>query len=825
MAISLLIHGIYRHALRSCAINTYTQLLIFTLAIWLGGLQVMLASSVDLQFLEERDTIDPSGRLEFKVNGLKYKDKALYGRAPTIRLIKAADDRPGLWAYGLLFDSEGKEETWSLVRYFSSDGYTFSSPQILYTESGSDWLTASSMAFNQKTGDYLLLRHRSRREQDFGFSKWAYSSTDGIHWKRLAEKPVYYDHDSMSLIWDPATEQYIALQTTYENRPKPIPDNLGNNVRRVLSIRKSTDGISWEPSAIVGFPNKPLFRLDEQSLIRPNENDPPDMEFYHMQAFAYGDRYAAFVLNYAPSPAIVNPVTAIPGHGVFLSAEWWLSDDGINWRRPYQGQNVLGELTTTLTHAPIVTNQEMSFLVGGFRYSIDRNRLAGVFTQSNGAFSTSRFAMPETPLLLNATAKSLEPPVVIGRFLPHQQAYIIAELQDESGQVIPGYEREKMVLQNVDSLALPLHWEGKDGTELAGQTVRLRFYFRDATIYGVRSAAAWIASPQNGATLTDVTQIQIGIADLASNVRVALDGKVLYEGRGKPGKLTIQPAELDGGTHNLVLTAVDTKGQIDQETVEFHVAHARLVFTHSTVQELSDEVRLQVEPLISQDELKLISISLIPTNEGIQRNQVDIYTGTTLPEIVRFDTREIADGSYNLILRTETQHETSSFMSYQVTIRNWDVFVDTILPPVNISWYGTVDRIKTYAKSTGWQYDTGTPELFFSDTTRIKQSGAAIEFLTWKQPGLRSLSLTAYTRTTDLKSALTVSVSLDDKNWHEVAFAVDTEASNAVWSKVIVNGVVPGEIAAGYLRFTLNEKGADTIQLGQLELRSTRSDN
>eukprot|EP01046_Picozoa_sp_COSAG06_P059571 COSAG06_NODE_12365_length_1390_cov_1.780015_2_plen_73_part_00 len=58
-------------------------------------------------------------------------------------------------------------------------------------------------------------------------------------------------------------------------------------------------------------------------------------------------------------------------------------------------------------------------------------------------------------------------------------------LHDESGTVMPGYEKEACVFTHVDETRLSLSWGGKTGTDLAGQDVFLRVYYRDATIFAV----------------------------------------------------------------------------------------------------------------------------------------------------------------------------------------------------------------------------------------------------------------------------------------------------------------------------------------------------
>ena len=61
----------------------------------------------------------------------------------------------------------------------------------------------------------------------------------------------------------------------------------------------------------------------------------------------------------------------------------------------------------------------------------------------------------------------------------------MVEILDENGRVITGFEKEKCIIQDKDDLRIPLAWEKRTTSELAEQTVRLRFYFRDATIYSI----------------------------------------------------------------------------------------------------------------------------------------------------------------------------------------------------------------------------------------------------------------------------------------------------------------------------------------------------
>ena len=132
-------------------------------------------------------------------------------------------------------------------------------------------------------------------------------------------------------------------------------------------------------------------------------------------------------------------------------------------------------------------------------------RLGGLTAPANAVFSTKVFAWPASGAVwLNAnsswwnhsTPGAIQP---LAHCDQGCQAYILAELIDAaSGATIPGYEKEKCILRNVEGSKLPLHWkqghdeddaESTGPAQLAalqphvGQEVRLRLYFRAAIVY------------------------------------------------------------------------------------------------------------------------------------------------------------------------------------------------------------------------------------------------------------------------------------------------------------------------------------------------------
>jgi len=127
--------------------------------------------------------------------------------------------------------------------------------------------------------------------------------------------------------------------------------------------------------------------------------------------------------------------------------------------------------------APMWFGREMLFWLAGQVCGLPEFRLAAIGSRSNAEFSSAAFSMPGKTLLLNASVPSGH-----GLF---RQAYVQVELHDESNQVIPGYERDKCLLQSIDDTRIPLRWGDKTGKELTGKKVSLRFHLRSARIYAL----------------------------------------------------------------------------------------------------------------------------------------------------------------------------------------------------------------------------------------------------------------------------------------------------------------------------------------------------
>ena len=88
---------------------------------------------------------------------------------------------------------------------------------------------------------------------------------------------------------------------------------------------------------------------------------------------------------------------------------------------------------------------------------------------------------PAGALLLNAAVPSPQ------RTFAREQAYVMVAILDERGNAIPGFEAEKCLIRDRDQRDIPLTWGDASARQLAGTTIRLRFYLRSANIYAVNA--------------------------------------------------------------------------------------------------------------------------------------------------------------------------------------------------------------------------------------------------------------------------------------------------------------------------------------------------
>ena len=441
-----------------------------------------------LTFAEPNDVSDIWGKPTFDANGLKLLCAA-QGLPPRLAALAAVPLADGSYSiYGQLTHADG---SWRLYRARTVDGLSYSEAAEVHAcgakaPSGKDWLGHATMSCGARDGRLLLFKW----SRGAGcHAMWAFESTDGSDWSCCTNEPLFEDHDSNTVFWDDATRQFIDYQATYMRANKPFEDNIGTGRRRVMFLRTSPDGICWSPDDSVQGTAR---LIPEKYLISPDGEDPEELEFYRFFVFRQDGRYVGMQLNYAASPGVANTRYRTTKHGPQLGCEWWLSNDGFSWRRPFRNVSASGEAEGLIRHEPMRLAHDLVWTDGGRVYALPRERLFCIRSLSNAAFTTKPFDVPSSPVAINA---EFGHDGVSGRGM-RGQGSILIEVLGERGDVLENFDREGCVLHDLDTPAQQsecdryggpvLTWHGRPLAELAGRKVRLRVYFRDARIYDIR---------------------------------------------------------------------------------------------------------------------------------------------------------------------------------------------------------------------------------------------------------------------------------------------------------------------------------------------------
>jgi hypothetical protein len=456
-----------------------------------------------LLFSSEQDLVDTWGKLHISVTPVDWINQNVPLSEMTTKRTPVAffPQADGSWEVfsqdyenltsGAPLKWYERTSRWKLLRGTTTDGVTFSNVETVIPYTDGTWTNHLTMAYNPDAGEYLMLKIRNDTN---GHGYYAFFSKDGKQWQEHSGNPLFYEGDAMSLFWSPVVKKFVVVSKSYQPWPtKHIIDHSPDH-RRVLMMRSSPDGRNWNPSQSLPPSGPPNYLPGRTSghptewLTTPDANDPPDMEFYSGTAFWYHDRAYMMVLNYAASPMF--PRT----HGEELDNEWWTSYDGLSWERPARGVNALASFmdgNKRINMGPMNIGGKLLWLNGNRLEGLPEDRISGVSARANGEFSTKPFTMPGKDLLLNAAVPSPDRPWV----RRNPQPYVMVEVLNAQGNVIPGFERDKCVIWDettspnrntqVDVTEMQLMWNGVCASKLAGQTISLRFYIGGSTIYAV----------------------------------------------------------------------------------------------------------------------------------------------------------------------------------------------------------------------------------------------------------------------------------------------------------------------------------------------------
>jgi hypothetical protein len=370
-----------------------------------------------------------------------------------------------------------------------------------------------TLARDDDTGKYYLLYWSLH-----GIGRLYTSTTAGQKW--VGPRTVSFSNppkatnlhpkDDINFVWQKGfglVNMQIFWERNLPTTPGGYCDNGGCNSRRVIGSMKTPDGnnagVSWSYSGSVRVPS-----ADEQ--------DPPELQFYRIRPFVMpgtqGARVFAHTLLYAPSPWINKQYGRQPSmcqsgadahncHGPHMYEEWWTLQRGASpadvstksWRRPARFTKMAPENAYLFAQPGTAGTGAATKLVwvgSGAVYTLPLHRGVGIYAPANArvkvqpAFSLQG-ATADTRLFLNADAKW-------GAKLPAGgcdetcAAYVLAELQDDQGNTVKGYDHKSFdAIMDQDGINLPLTWNGSARLPTNLKHVVVKLWFRAAKIYGI----------------------------------------------------------------------------------------------------------------------------------------------------------------------------------------------------------------------------------------------------------------------------------------------------------------------------------------------------
>jgi len=335
--------------------------------------------NLPLLFWTREDVADPLGKIEFDAHRLEV-ETGITGYPNMLYGCEAPRGDGSAWIYGwqLLSWSEKTNRALAIVRCATTNGRTFTDAETVFVRTNKDWQGFANIVRRPADGALFF----------FAWSPGAlhvFRSDDGKDWRQLTNK-AYGDHDAMCVTWEASRGQFLNFQTTLEPFAKRYPDNIGN-FRRVLSFRRSTDGVNWEWFS-------PPF-LQGEKLWKPDADDPMDLEFYRVVAFPHQGRYVMLIVDYVPAPAEANSRRATTKHGPRYLTEWAVSRDGLNWQRPFRDRDAAEKIIWAPLQGPLARGGVLRFYEReGKCASLPADRLFFATCRANGEFSTPPFAMP-----------------------------------------------------------------------------------------------------------------------------------------------------------------------------------------------------------------------------------------------------------------------------------------------------------------------------------------------------------------------------------------------------------------------------------------------
>lgn len=291
-------------------------------------------------------------------------------------------------------------------------------------------------------------------------------SPDGMRWHAWPELVAPHQGDRGHVYYDAERRLYVATNRWHGNVREWRSEHHRRYNKRIVARAESDDFINWS---------------DFRTVLKMDDLDPEDVQFYSLYPFRYGSRYLGFLEVYHTTTGYLDTQLASSGDG----SHW----QRIGRREPYLERGPDGSWdynwVCSSSNPPFVSGDHMLIWYSGRQAPhglaregdrtgiglmvMRRDGFAYLAAGAEGVIVTEPVTVAGAHLLVNANV--------------HSAGQVRVELIDERGEPMAGYAREDCLPLTGDSVGHRVTWDGRNLSELVGRQVRLRLWAHHANLY------------------------------------------------------------------------------------------------------------------------------------------------------------------------------------------------------------------------------------------------------------------------------------------------------------------------------------------------------
>jgi hypothetical protein len=311
---------------------------------------------------------------------------------------------------------------------------------------------------------YKMTAYISRQKHGPSSGIYCLASPDGLRWQSQPEPLLPGLGDRHRVYWDERSLAWV-LTTRPNKRAQGLPPEFG--AHREVTRTESADFREWS---------------SPRMIMKKDDEDPPDVQFYSMLPFHYGNQYLGLLETYSVASELQR---------MELCSSW----DGLHWQRVCRRQPILanggaGEWDDTRLAAgetpPMRVGDELWLWYDGWRVGHGPTvrpcaiGLARLRLDSFAGLGAGR----ELGLVISEPAEIAGPKLLVNLTAHGGECWV--SLLDETGTEVPGYGKADCEVINGDALATEVRWRGGDLAPFVGKRLRLGFWGHHVRLWAYR---------------------------------------------------------------------------------------------------------------------------------------------------------------------------------------------------------------------------------------------------------------------------------------------------------------------------------------------------